>query len=229
VGKHRSVVPHQQIVELVKLFAQADFYSLADKYELGNSEGSYVTTSIEINGRRKQLLDISGVGVGMPLAVQSLEEAIDRIAGSERWIHGNAETLAALEAEHWDLKSHAAAVALARLADFGNPDVALELIHAGTPVGWKRQPSLIRMLRARAAPRWSMPPAWRSKVDAGPARCRRRPAIPEIMDRALFDSASEGHLDAFHLLLANGANANRMILEGGRYLWQPHLQARLPC
>ena len=63
-GKHRAVVPHQQIVELVKLFERADFYSLADKYEFGNSEGSYVTTSIEINGRRKQLLDISGVARG---------------------------------------------------------------------------------------------------------------------------------------------------------------------
>ncbi len=37
-------------------------------------------------------------------------------------------------------------------------------------------------------------------LDAGAA------ANPEIMDRALFDSAYNGHLDAFHLLLANGAS-----------------------
>jgi len=204
-GKHRAVVPREQVVELVKLFARANFYSLADKYALGNSEGPQVTTSIQINGRRKQLLDISGVAVGMPLAAGRLEEAIDRIAGSERWVHGNAETLAALQAEPWDLISHSAAVALARLADFGDPDVALELIHAGTPLDGSASRTHVDLegscctALGYAAKHRDLK-LMQALLDAGAA------ANPEIMDRALFDSASGGNVDAFHLLLANGAS-----------------------
>jgi ankyrin repeat protein len=199
-------VPHEQVVELVKLFAQADFFSLADKYELGNSEGSYVTTSIEIDGRRKQLLDISGIAVGMPLAAQRLEEAIDRIAVSERWVHGNAETLAALQAEHWDLTSHAAAVALARLADFGDPDVALDLVHAGAPLDGNARKSypVVEDSCCTALEYASMHgdlKLMQALLTAGAA------ANAEIMSRAMFDSVYGGHLEAFHLLLANGAAA----------------------
>ena len=212
MGKHRAAVTHRQIVELVRRFERADFYSLADKYELGNSEGSYVTTSIEINGRRKQLLDISGVAVGMPLAAQHLEEAIDQLAGSERWVHGNTETLAALEAEHWDLKSHAAAVALARLADFGNPDVALELIHAGTPLDGNARRSYPALEDSccpalEYASRHGDLKLIQALLDAGAA------TNPEMMERALFASAHGGHLDAFHLLLANGASMKTYDLE----------------
>lgn len=204
-GKHRAIVPREQVVELVKLFARANFYSLADKYALGNSEGSQVTTSIQINGRRKQLLDISGVAVGMPLAAERLEDAIDRIAGSERWVHGNAETLAALQAEPWDLTSHSAAVALARMADFGDPDVALELIHAGTPLDGNASKSYPDVEgpccgALEYAAKHGDLKLMQALLDAGAA------ANSEIMDRALFDSAYNGHLDAFHLLLANGAN-----------------------
>src|SRR6476646_4656040 len=216
VGKHRAVVPHQQVVELVKLFAQADFFSLGDKYELGNSEGSYVTTSIEMNGRRKRLLDISGVAVGMPLAAERLEEAIDRIAGSERWVHGNAETLAALQAEHWDVTSHAAAVALARLADFGNPDVALELIQAGAPLdGNARRSYPVKEDSCCSALEYASTHGdlklMQALLDGGAA------ANAEMMWRALDASAYEGHLESFHLLLANGASVRPHDL-GGRTL-----------
>ncbi len=215
-GKHRAVVPHEQVVELVKLFAQANFFSLADKYEFGNSEGSYVTTSIQINGQRKQLLDISGVAVGMPLAVQRLEDAIDRIAGSDRWVHGNAETLAALQAEHWDLTSHAAGVALARLADFGNPDVALDLIHAGAPLDGNARRSYpaaedFCCTALEYASTHGDLKLVQALLEAGAA------ANAEIMSRALFDSVYGGHLDAFHLLLANGA-AVKAHDPGGRTL-----------
>lgn len=213
-GKHRAVVPHEQVVELVKLFTQADFFSLADKYALGNAEGSHVTTSIQINGQRKQLLDIGGVAVGMPLGAERLEEAIDRIAGSERWVHGNAETLAALQAEHWDLKSHAAAIALARLADFGDPDVALEMIHAGAPLDGNvrhdgEENSCCQPLESAAT--HGNIKLIQALLDAGAA------ANAEIMSRALFDSVYGGHLDAFHLLLANGA-AVKAHDPGGRTL-----------
>jgi ankyrin repeat protein len=216
VGKHRAVVPHEQVVELVKLFAQADFFSLSDKYEFGNSEGSYVTMSIEMNGRRKRLLDISGVAVGMPTAAERLEEAIDRIAGSERWVHGNAETLAALQAEHWDLTSHAAAIALARLADFGNPDVALELIHSGAPLdGNARRSYPVKEDSCCSALDYASTHGdlklMQALLDGGAA------ANAETMWRALYASAYEGRLDAFHLLLANGASIRPHDL-GGRTL-----------
>lgn len=44
-------------------------------------------TAIEFDGKKMFVLDDVGEDVGMPLAVLSLEDSIDRIAGPKQWLH----------------------------------------------------------------------------------------------------------------------------------------------
>jgi hypothetical protein len=41
----------------------------------------------------------------MPQAVTDLENTIDRVAGTLKWIKGNADTIPALKKEQWNFKS----------------------------------------------------------------------------------------------------------------------------
>ncbi len=203
MGRHRGSVPPGNVAELVRLFEQADYYSLRDEYSV-HADSLSQTTSIEIDGRRKQVENTSGLEVGMPLAVERLEQAIDRLSGSERWTQGNAETLAALEAEHWDFKSAQAANTLARAADSGNAAVVRDLARAGVPLTGYSQVDRTNGTRCctaleTAAARGDLI-MLKALLDAGAG------AHAEPLGRALVASAGAGKADAFRLLLANGAS-----------------------
>jgi hypothetical protein len=89
-GIQRASVSQANIVELVKLFEQADYYSLRSEYKSRITDNPTQTTSIEIDGQRKQIVDYVGLYVGMPVSVMKLEEAIDRLSGDARWVHSQA-------------------------------------------------------------------------------------------------------------------------------------------
>jgi hypothetical protein len=102
-GEHRGTVSVDNVLELVKLFEQADYFSLSDKYVADvTGDASTYTTSIQFDGKFKQVVDDIGLELGMPIAVQELELAIDRLSDSERWTEGNTNTFAALQEERWD-------------------------------------------------------------------------------------------------------------------------------
>jgi hypothetical protein len=168
VGKHRGAIPQQNVDELIELLKQADLYSLPFGHH-PNGEGPGANVSVVVNGPGTQSLAVTAMALHLLPTGEQLEDAIDRLAGSERWVKGNAETLAALEAERWDFKSHAAANALARLAALGNSQVALDLVHAGVPLdGNVRHDGgkcLLPAARICRTPR-------RPKADTSPAQSR---------------------------------------------------------
>jgi ankyrin repeat protein len=196
-GTHQAMLPRKDVVDLVRLFEAADYYSLFDKYAAPASEGPAITTSIEIDGRRKQVVDEDGRELG------PLEKAIDRLAGTERWIQGNSESLAALQAEHWDLKSSAAAAALARLAQTGNTVLFRQLLSAGVPVNGhalyasSRDNGCCTPLEFAAA-RGDLV-MMQALLDAGAARDSK------TLGEAFVNAALSGKLEALHLMLRNGA------------------------
>ena len=87
-GRHRGRVPRNKVVELVRLFEQTDYYSLPEHFSPCLLDTPIQITSIEIDGRCKQVTScIAGV-TDTPVAVSDLELAIDRLSGSERWTRG---------------------------------------------------------------------------------------------------------------------------------------------
>ncbi len=202
-GYHRGFVPQSNVIELVKLFEQADYYSLRDEYTASVTHSPTYLTSIEIDGRRKQVVDYEGTAAGMPVSVEQLEDAIDRLSGSWRWTQGNFETMAALESEHWDFKSAEAADTLARAAMYGDAYVVRDLVEAGVPLngGNERQG-----LSGAGGNSPLESAAFRGYVDmlrtlllAGAG------SNPAVLEFGLVNAAASGNVEALRLLLQNGA------------------------
>jgi ankyrin repeat protein len=207
-GSHHGLVPQANVIELVKLFEQADYFSLADDYTASVTDNPTQTTSIEMDGRRKELVDYVGLAAGMPLSARKLEEAVDRLSGSARWAYGNAETVAALEAEHWDFKSTEAAATLGRAVERGTPDVVRDLVRAGVPLA---DNSLALESAASSGDLTKL----RVLLEAGAGASARSLAA------ALVHAAGSGNVEAFRLLLQQGAGitsrdaAGRTVLIAG--------------
>lgn len=197
IGQHRGLVPRENVIELVRQFELVDYYSLRDEYRGGVADQVTRMTSIEIDGQRKQVTDYAGVETGMPVAVSDLEDTIDRLAGSERWTRGNAETLAALQAEHWDFKSDEAADTLAFVARYGNADAVRDLVFAGTPTNGSNTSQKTAL--AQAADRGDLA-MLRAVLDAGAA------TNPDNLADAVAAAAGSGKVEAIAVLLSAGGN-----------------------
>jgi hypothetical protein len=211
-GAHRGLVPQSNVIELVKLFEKADFYSLRNEYTASVTDNPSQTISIEIDGRQKQVVDYVGLSAGMPLPVSELEAAIDRLSGSERWTHGTSETMAALEAEHWNFKSPEAAATLVRAAEYGNADVVRGLALAGVPLyggkgnnrnTWNRANSSLETAAFRGDVLML-----RALFDAGAGTGAKSLAA------ALVAAAGSGNVAALRLVLENGAGITSRDAEG---------------
>ena len=195
LGAHRGSVSAHNAVELLRLFEEADFFSLNDEYRMGFSDAATRTITIEIDGRRKSVVDYVGLEAGMPLSVANLETAIDRLSGVERWTHGNAETLGGLQAENWDFKSPEAAATLVRVIQKGDASVVRDLVASGVPLHGNEElgPALVE------AGYRGNPVMVQALLKAGAA------ADLPALDIALVVAASAGKVESFRLLLNSGA------------------------
>lgn len=236
-GRHRGLVPRENVIELVELFQQADYYSLRDEYSATVTDNPTKITSIEIDGRQKQVIDYVGLEVGMPIAVTELEDAIDRLSGSLRWTRGNGDTLAALESEHWDFKSAKAAATLARVAHFGNAQAVADLVAAGVPISARSEYGYTPLVQAAQHGDVTM---LRALLGAGAA------ANAQDLANALVAAANSGKVEAFRLLLGGGGFFNSRDEDGRTVLiaaatsgspamvrevlkFHPDLNARFSC
>ncbi len=91
-GERREHLSTQQVEELVEAFRKANYFSLKHKYVASVTDHPTYKTSFEVNGVKKSVVDYDGQRAGMPKAVTELEETIDRVVGTAKWIKGNAET-----------------------------------------------------------------------------------------------------------------------------------------
>lgn len=132
-GNHRFRIPPETVMCLLEDFRAADFWSLAPNYVAPITDSPLHKLTLIIGGQRKVVNDYVGTAVGMPAVVIGLETAIDQ-ASADRFVIGDAHTMADLRAENFDFKSDAGGALLARAAASGPDDLVLDLIAAGTPL-----------------------------------------------------------------------------------------------
>lgn len=131
VGRHTWRTPKEKVVELIDLFRRADYFRLDGFYEAQITDMPTYITRLSIGDRHKFVLDYGG-GAGaqymrdgrtMPVVVNEIEEAIDRLSGAESFISGDSETVDRLKAAGWRFDAAEGGLALGYLVS--NCDVAL--------------------------------------------------------------------------------------------------------
>lgn len=132
---HARVSP-SVVQKLVAEFVRIDFWQLKDEYRsitypdgttLSVSDLSTAIISISLNGRSKSIVDFFGA----PVALKKLEEMIDEVTGSKRWVRLDEPTVAALVADGWDIRSDEAFKLAEVLIQYDDVDVVKALVDHG--------------------------------------------------------------------------------------------------
>jgi hypothetical protein len=101
-GIHHATLQSKSMDDLLDAVRASRILDARDEYRAGWTDNPTYTVSVDLNGLHKQIVDYIGIIVGMPTSIRDLEDTVDRIAGTDKWIAGNAELLPSLRAEHWD-------------------------------------------------------------------------------------------------------------------------------
>lgn len=86
VGERRAQIPQSDVAALVARFDAAGFDTLRDEYRANVTDLPTFTLTLERGGRTKTVVDYGGELAGMPDGVRALQDDVDRVAGTARWI-----------------------------------------------------------------------------------------------------------------------------------------------
>jgi hypothetical protein len=125
-GVHKDVVSSRAVADLLTQFQHAGFWQLQDRYAASVTDNPTQIVTLVMGGRRKQVVDYVGTEAGMPQSVRDLEDAIDRVAGTARWVDGTAALIPWLEWQGFDFHSLKASE-LAVAGERGRADQAMVL------------------------------------------------------------------------------------------------------
>lgn len=132
-GVHTDRIDPQVVRGLVAKFRAADFFALKDKYVAQITDNPSYVLTLRIGTRSKTVVDYVGEKVGMPASVSALEDAVDRAAGTARWVEGADGLVDYLERTGFDFTTSAARdVALeAALGDVAADTTIIGLLERG--------------------------------------------------------------------------------------------------
>jgi len=209
-GNHTDQIEPTALRELAKKFVESDFYSMQDEYHAGVTDCATFGLSIDIDGHKKSVIDYVGRWVGMPAVIVDLEDAVDEIAHTSRWIDGTDGLVAALKAEGFNFHSSDAQLMLKRASERKQVTTARQLLEAGVPL--ERQPEPVKpefngldvgsktgILTAAS----DSPPLLEVMIKKGVSK-----GDGEDKDEALSAAARLGNLESIRLLIAYGSNPN---------------------
>lgn len=209
-GAHTDAVDADAVRKLARSFAAANFYSMETSYAASVTDCPAYKLSISIDGSSKEVTDYMGSWVGMPAAITALEEEVDTLARTQRWIVGSEGLVTALKAEKFNFNTFEAQIMLKESASNGQARTLQELLEAGVPL--KPLPAPKPKDETMADPFEHV--GWLS------AASRHLEALQVLIDAnvsegdqrdkdlALAGAAESGKLAAVRALIAYGANPN---------------------
>lgn len=197
-GEHQDHISSEQVEEIVEAFRKADYFSLKDQYRYMVTDNPTYVTSFRVDQIKKTVTDYVGDEAGMPQAVTDLEETIDRIAGTVKWVRGNEDTVPSLKKEGWDFKSPEAAQVMARAAEDGSSRLVSDLLAAGAGAAVAHQSGSSALSGAASAgDRKTLEMLIKAGVGKG---------NEPMKTDALAAAAAQGNIDMVRSLLAYGGD-----------------------
>lgn len=134
-GFHSDKVSTEQVASLVAKFEKAKFWGLKDTYRATVTDSPTYIVTLQAGDRKKVVVDYVGESAGMPAVVTQLEEAIDRVAGTDRWVRGTPALLPWLEKTGFDFHSaDAARIAVMGERRDASEELVLALVARGAPL-----------------------------------------------------------------------------------------------
>jgi hypothetical protein len=141
-GRHTARIDPAKFKSLLDRFRSAYFFGLKDEYASSVTDNPTQKLTVRVGTTSKSIVDYVGTMAGMPPDVTDLEDAVDEVADSSRWVSGDTQTLADLDAIHFDYHSTGgeklALAAATKLNDYrpspGVESLILGLIHRGVPL-----------------------------------------------------------------------------------------------
>jgi len=130
-GSQSYAVPVQEVNKLINEFRKADFWSLRNVYRHGVTDSPTYVITFQTGKNKKSIEDYVGLRVGMPSIVRDLQDQIDQVAGTDRWISGNLETIPSLEKANFDFGSIDGQKALVAAIDLSSEELATEFLNKG--------------------------------------------------------------------------------------------------
>ena len=89
-GTQTAHVPATEIAVLLEQFRKANFLTALPTYS-GAQDGGDSLLTLSLNGTTYTVEDESGLLVGMPDSILTLESAVDEAAESNRWVNGSTD------------------------------------------------------------------------------------------------------------------------------------------
>jgi hypothetical protein len=134
-GTHEVRIAPETVAVLFKKLQESKFFELHDEYVARLTDMPGYTLTVDSGQKHKAVFDYVGQEVGMPNAVSMLENEVDKVAGTDRWVNGTLDSITWLESEHFDFHSEEAAQLLAA-GSYGNAneEFVLDLINRGAPL-----------------------------------------------------------------------------------------------
>lgn len=170
-------------------------WSAQDAYAGAMSNGATNLLTLNIGGQTKTIRDYLGTYAGMPDSVIGAETAVDTVAGTDRWIHVTLDSLADLDALHFDYAGPGGAALLVNaIEDTESDDAVVQAII-------DRHPSL-----AGSAP-WDTPETVKLPLDAALQSGRTAAVLPLIKAGALLKDGKPDPVridSAFRVAIQNG-------------------------
>jgi hypothetical protein len=149
-GTHRTKINTDEVKALVKQFREAQFFELKNEYRYGATDAPTYVVSIETGRGSKRIVDYIGSRAGMPAAVRSLEDAIDKAARTGRWIEGTPDAIPLLRAEGFRFDSPIGQDLMTNAAERGDIATMDRLLALGAPlVGDRTSGPLVAATSAR--------------------------------------------------------------------------------
>jgi ankyrin repeat protein len=210
IGKHSGQINPERVRTLAQEFVATDFFSMSDSYRAGVTDCPTYILSASIDGHKKEVEDYMGSWVGMPAVISDLEDEVDDLAGTTKWIEGTEGLVASLTAEGFDFHTSEAQSILKLASDRGETSTVQQLVKAGVSLDQLPPSQLDNLTLSGMTERAGLltassshPATLKVLLDAAASRTDQ-----SDKNTALARAARSGSVEAVRLLIAYGANPN---------------------